>query len=254
MLTQILRGTDWVKLGDYLSPAFFDTVSPLALAKQVGNLSRSYVTRRGFADACVGTQAILTDAKMPVCIRGASTDAPLCTSAGLPPEKIGELLLEIYFRQIFHASTALLDFRSTSFSVQDATGNAVLSWAPSPLFVHWDPEFIANVRSMYIGFYAGDWRRFDEALANLGLTAGRDLLVKHFGANQEAVTFRLQDFRATFNEIFFCIQKAKGRLPAEFIAFGAGLVCLYEHLEALGVSINVGKVFARSMAGQEARW
>ena len=253
MLTQILRGTDWSKLGDYLSPAFFDTVSPIALATKLGALSRSYVTRNGFAAACANTQSILASARLPISLSRGTTEPTAFMAANLTPDHIGQALLELYFRQIFEVDTALLDFRSDRFSTEKNGTTAHLLWDPSPLFVQWEPSFISAIRRMYLSFYTGDWLGFDEALQSLGLTAGRDQLLAHFGSNQTAVTFRLQDFRSTFHQIFVSVKKAKSRLPADFIAFGAGLVCLYEHLEALDVTADISDVFFRSVNGLEIK-
>lgn len=250
-MTQILRGTDWSKLGDYLSPAFFETVPPIALATKLGTLSRSYVTRHGFAAACASTQAILAGAGLPISISKGATGPAAVVAGDLTPDQIGQALLELYFRQIFQSDTALLDFRAERFSTQKTDAATHVVWDPSPLFVQWEPAFISGIRRMYLSFYTGDWLGFDEALASLGLTAGRELLLTHFGSNQAAVKFRLQEFRATFHQIFVSVKKAKSRLPADFIAFGAGLVCLYEHLEALDVTADLSDVFFRSVNNLE---
>jgi hypothetical protein len=243
MLAKLLRGTDWSRLTDYLSPSFFDTMSPLSAAGAVSRLSRGYLSKQGF-DAARGTaQAILKSSGSIITL----TKRPrLVGSAGdLTPTQIGQALLTFYFAQLLQADTALLDYRAERFH----PSGGQLAWQPSPLFMRWDARFLGEIRRMYRGFYGGDMQMFDQSLDRLGLSASRGLLMDHFGSDQDATRFQLSDFRATFHDVFLQTKAAKSQLPADFVGFGAGLLCLYEHLERLDVPLDARRAFHAAAAG-----
>jgi hypothetical protein len=49
--------------------------------------------------------------------------------------------------------------------------------------------------------------------------------------------------------MFLQTKAAKAQLPADFVGFGAGLLCLYEHLEQLDVALDARHAFLAAAAG-----
>ena len=247
ILSRVLRGTEWCELGSYLSPTFFDVVSPLRVATTLGKLTKTMVTRAGYDAACEALNA--SHAAADVLVKAVSAaefaalDAPTARSDG-------DLVLRLYFHQLFNAPGALLDFRCESFRRAGAGG---LAWRPAPLLVAWDPAFIANIRALYRGFYDGQSASFDQALAALGLDTAKAELIAHFGADQSAVRFDLAEFRASFHSLFAAAKAGKRQLHADFLGFGIGLVCLYEHLERLGGTFDVRAAFTAATAPKAGR-
>ncbi len=243
MLDKILRGSDWKELGSYLSPAFFETVSPFGIAARIGEMTRSYVSRKGFDQACAATESLIKDAGLPIVLqREEPPRGDKILPSTVSAQKRGDAVLELYFRQLLTLDSALLDLRHARFR----ENGDQLEWRPSALLVRWEPVFLARIRAMYDGFYLSRGAQFDETLADLGLASGRDVLLTHFGDSQDAVRFRLSEFRATFHQLFTSAKAAKARIPSEFFAFGAGLVCLYEHLEQLDLPFDVRSAYLRA--------
>jgi hypothetical protein len=135
---------------------------------------------------------------------------------------------------------AVLDLRSSSFDFKAGK----LRWTPKPVFYEWDPSFIEGVRKMYRGFYQGDQTAYMEGLNALDLGHAADIFQNHFGVgDQRAVSFHLDDFRKSFQQIFESCKKNKTRLHPDFFALGVFLLCLYEHLESLKVPLDVRGAF-----------
>jgi len=238
MLMRMLRGSDWSELAALLSPSVIGAIDRMALISQIGTLARQYTGRGGFADAVAATSEILAESGLPIILDpGAS---PPASTVAHPHQ--GDLLLELYFRQILHGQSALLDLRRSRFFMLGTR----LIWLPSPLFYRWSPDFGEDLRAMYRGFYDGDEQRYVGALRRLGLESCRDALDAHFGPSQESVQFRLADFRTSIGAIFSSRRPGQTKAAPELFSFGIGLVCLYEHLESLGGSYDASAAFHRA--------
>lgn len=240
MIGRLLRGTEWAKATDYLSPAFFQVVPTLAMGKKIATLAASYADRRAFAQVCAegieARQAL--GLELDLSTHPASVDAPLTADKEV-------VVLKLFFLQLLFADTVLLDLRRAAFSIDDSER---LIWTPKPLFATLDPAFASAVRSLYRGFYAGHWEEFDRALSELGLIDSRDLFLEHFGASQSEMRFELPAFRKTFHEVFVRCKTHRTRLHPDFLAFGAALFCLYEHLERGGRQFDVRSAFNDAVA------
>lgn len=235
MLTRVLAGTEWSELSTYLSPAFLEAVPPASLAQQVSGLVRGYVTRSGFARTKAEVARMLKETGLPVAFAGRSAKG----YSGMAAKRRGEILLQLYFTQLMALDVAVLDLRAPSFHCDGQR----LAWYPKPLFVRWTPDFIAAVRALYSGFYRGEDEAFRHALAVLGLSGSEAQLRAHFGADQDAMRFRLADFRRSMTAVFSAAKEAKAQLAPEMLSFGVGLTCLYDHLESLGECFNVRDAF-----------
>ena len=156
------------------------------------------------------------------------------------PAARGERILQIYFAQLAFGDSALLDLRPERFTITDRS----LAWTPTALMGCWSPAFIAGIRRMYGGFYRTDNAEFDAGVAALDLTPAADLMLEHFGPDdQSAVTFDTQRFKATFHAIFERCRAAGLELSPGFVPLGAYLGALYLNLESLAVPLDVRSAF-----------
>lgn len=223
MLGRLLKGTAWSDFTGYLSPTFFEVVPVLAFAGRAKTLVSNYGDRKGFAVANAAAQQVWTMAR----------DQPR-----------GDAVLELYFAQLLRDDPVVLDLRHDAFEPR----GRLLEWKPAPLFVRFEPKFLAAIRHLYAGFYGDDDDTFDHGLKALGLTSAKDVMRAQFGGDQTHVTFRLATFRDTFHEIFERAKSAKAKLHPDFLPFGAYLACLYEHLEQLGGAYDARGAYLRAVS------
>lgn len=237
MLASLLRGTDWSKVADYLSPVLFQIVPPLALAKQVQILVKSYRDKKQFENLKNTIGRDLTPTPWGITLDGASSGE---VDPGNSSLSSGDRLLRLYFWQILSQPAAILDMRNHGWQT---ASNGSYVWNPSPLFLAWDPEFVAAVRNMYTGFYQANGELLDQGLEAIGLKPGKAVLLNHFGENQDRIAFDLSHFRSSFHDIFLACKEAKARLHPNVIGLGAVLACLYENLQHLGGTYDVRAAF-----------
>ncbi|MBM4251674.1 MAG: hypothetical protein FJ146_06865 [Deltaproteobacteria bacterium] len=240
MLATLVKGTEWSQLTEYLSPVFFQIVPPLKMAGKLKSLAGGYLSSHAFNTALTTIRPALETSGL-----GVSLVAPgsVVTAQGGDDDSTrrrrGDLILRLYFWQIFNLDVNLLDFRRRAFH----SDGDQLVWQPAALFNHWDKDFVAAVRQMYIGFYHTRHDIMDTALHKLGLYGAKDTLLNHFGTNQDCVYFDLAKFRSTFHDVFLACKKARSQLHPDFLALGGILACLYEHLEQLGLGLDVKAAF-----------
>ncbi len=240
MLATLVKGTDWSQLTEYLSPVFFQVVPPLKMAKKIKSLMGGYLSTAEFSKALAIIEPALQRSALNVSLASKVTAAKVTIPADEESlKRQGNLVLRMYFWQILNLDVALLDFRRRAFNF----GDEGLIWQPSSLFNYWDKEFISSVRAMYVGFYLGKHETMDAALRKLGLFQAKDILLDHFGSNQQNVRFRLADFQATFHEVFVACKNARSELNPDFLALGGMLACLYEHLEQLDLEFDARTAF-----------
>jgi hypothetical protein len=155
------------------------------------------------------------------------------------------LIAELYFRQLFlddvNAPT-LLDLRATAFT----TDGKVLAWSPAPWVATWSPEFIGALREIYLGFYGHDDALFRHGLTQLNLAHSEDLFREQFGAGQDRVKFHVRAFIDVFQRVFERCKQHKTSLHPDFLPLGIYLAALYDHLQELGIAVNVADAFAKA--------
>ena len=224
-LFKSLRGTDWELLTGFVSPAFFDVVPTIGMARVFGKLVKDYANPAEFEKTLKKVRKAL----------------PRLPAAGCAdPKARGRAVLELYFRQIFDFEAAVLDLRASAFEFKGGK----VTWNPKPIYYEWDGQFLAAIRQMYAGFYRADEGEFLAGLSALDLGHAQDAFKAHFGnGDQSAVRFSLAAFKKSFQAIFESCKKNKTRLHPDFFALGAYLLCLYEHLEALDVPLDVRGAF-----------
>lgn len=237
MLAALLRGSDWSKIADYLSPVLFQVVPPLTMAQQIRILVANYRDKAKFSNIKLGLDNSL--GALPWQMRLAP-EFDQINKEKVEGLGFGERLLRVYFWQILTQPTAILDFRSKSWKSVDYGAGI---WCPSPLYIEWDHQFITAIRKLYVGFYHGDDKILDESLDAIGLTPGKAALLRHFGPDQDAVAFDLAHFRSSFHDVFVACKHAKSRLHTNVLGLGAVLACLYEHLQLIGGTYDVRSAF-----------
>jgi hypothetical protein len=239
----MLRATEWGQLLDFVSPSFFEVLSARELARTTRDLIASTRDDAGFRGIAGSLAQQLSGRELPLRL---ALDTPPVARA--MPERSsretrvarGQLLLRLYFEQLLGAEAALLDLRSSRFA--QSRGN--LAWSPARGFVRWDPDFLGAIRSMYRGFYTDSSPELRAGLAALGLDPAADLFLDHFGdGDQTAVRFEMAHFTRSFHAVFVRCQEHGVRLHPNFVALGIHLAALYEHLETLGVPLDVRAAF-----------
>ena len=157
---------------------------------------------------------------------------------------LGQIALEVFFSQLFTLDQALLDLRPARFGV-DGNGDAV--WHPRPLYVRWEPQFLAGLRDAYAGFFLNENARLQSGLADLGLSEGGAHLLHHLGeGNQRGVRFRASDLCSDLHAMAAHHVVDRTPLHRSFAAFGLYLGSLHELLEGLDLSFDVRSAFMRS--------
>ena len=247
MILRMLRTTEWGQLVDFVSPSFFEVLSARDLARAARDLIASTRDVVGCGRVADAVAERLVARALPIRIDLEASVVPGAGRQGSQDARTarGQLVLQLYFEQILGCDAALLDLRGARFAARRDD----FVWTPMRGFVRWDPAFLDAIRRMYSGFYAGDEAVFRAALSALHLEAAADLFLDHFGAgDQTAVRFEMAHFTRSFHAVFLRCRDRGVRLHPNFVALGVYLASLYEHLEGLGVALDVRRAFAAASA------
>ena len=253
MLTQILKNTEWREFGDFVSPALLK-IMPASRAWQVARtLQRNRQDRPLRQAATEQRRRCLQAAQLEITL--APDDPRGSRVRGASPaasESQAQRVVELYFHQLFTGDVTWLDLRPRAFRQQEHT----LIWHPAAWLWRWDARFLTSLRSIYRGFYANDDALFRRGLDELSLSAAEALFRKHFVGDQARVQFRTKDFVSTFHNIFLCCRSHGVTLAPCFLPLGLYLATLYEHLECVGVPVDVRAAFARVVPPRlpDPRW
>lgn len=243
MLGKIIGSGQLGKLASFVSPAFFDVMPAGALwsrARRLYGLTRD----RDAYERAVKERAEQLKNVMPEVQLAGPRDkhepAPH-DGAGRDPNWRAGVVVELYFRQLFLPGPTLLDLRSVAFT-QGSTG---LIWKPAPWIAEWSSDFIEPLRELYRGFYTHDDEQFRHGLAALSLSHSEDLFRAQFGADQQHVVFRTQEFIDIFHQVFTRCKSNGTKLHPDFLPLGIYLAALYDHEQDLGVPVDVAQAFSR---------
>lgn len=238
------RPGDLKRFADLATPSFFDVVPAKVLWSQGRELLASMRDTDSFARRLGEIGVVLRQWDVAVDVEGSETP-PADPEVTVDPHWHGQQVLQLYFAQLGHLDAAALDLRPSRFcAAPTLEGDVRLRWHPRPLSVTWAPEFIAGIRGLYAGFYRDDPVLFERSAHDLGLSAATDLFRQHFGEDDpSAVEFDLDRFKDHFHQIFVRCREQGARLHPNFVALGIYLGSLYEHLDGLGVPLNVRAAF-----------
>jgi|MDSW01.1.fsa_nt_gb hypothetical protein len=232
-LSKVLKGAEWRQIQDYLSPAILDVLKPAELRKQTWALAKPWVKRSYWKTE----KAQVLDHVDRVLFARFKPSEHDDSNAN---QNRAQQLLKLYFFQIMCQDSAILDLRYQAFSSQ----GSAMNWEPSPLYMEWDPDFIAPLRDIYAGFYGDNTSAFDDGLAALNLLPARDIFIQHFGMGDQRTTeFKLSHFHDTFHQTFTRCHEHGVQLHGNFLGLGLMLACLYEHLETIGVACDVRQAY-----------
>ncbi|MFN2327892.1 MAG: hypothetical protein ABR612_03180 [Chromatocurvus sp.] len=166
-------------------------------------------------------------------------------------KKLGNALLGFYFSQWLLEDGLFLDLRPSRFG---ARGDELL-YQPNGLWIRLRPEFRGGMLALYRSFYSADDTAFEAALRQMGmLKPGLDdaeaaelksLLKQHFGMDQRAQHFRIEEFRQSFDELFRFFVEHDYKLHSDFVFVGFYLITLYLALEALGQAHDTRAICSR---------
>jgi len=240
VLKAIVGDRDWSHWKDYASPAFFALLPASEVARQVGDLARCYWQNSVARQRRDGLASLIAGAGTPLAL------APQPPPTRPHREEHASVVVELFFLQLLADDVAFLDLDASGFGVNAE----VLVGSPRPAWVHWDEPFLVAVRDLYGGFYGEDSTRYLGGLAALGLRPAQHVFEAQFGGSRRgSLRFSLEDFRRGFHDTFVACSHAQSRLHRNFLALGIYLGSLYEHLEAMGVAVDVSAAFRRAADG-----
>jgi len=244
MIGKILGSGQLGKLASFVSPAFFDVMPAKALWSKARKLFAGTRDREAFRHAVAARAAELAkrQPEVELATERGSLPRPAADTATPSAAWRAAQVCELFFHQLFHGGTTLLDLRAASFR---ASGER-LYWQPASWLADWSPEFLTSLRDLYRGFYARDDATFRRGLAALSLSHSEDLFRQHFGGDQAQVTFKTVDFVDTFHKVFLRCKEAGTALHPDFLPLGIYLAALYDHLEELGVPVDVSAAYAKA--------
>lgn len=244
MLGKLLSGGEFGQWASFVTPAFFEVMPTKALWQRFKELARATRDRDLYARVVNERQALLARSSLGITLQGPAPKGPIAapgpaSAAGpLDAETRAARLVALYFHQILHGDTTLLDLRQQAFAGQQA-----FVWQPASWMARWEPSFSAALRQIYTGFYRDDDAEFRAGLRALNLEHTEDVFRQHFGDGQRAVRFEVKHFVSTFHQVFVRCRDAHTRLHPDFLLLGLYLATLYDHLERLGVSVDVATAF-----------
>jgi len=242
MLGKLLEASEFGQWASFVSPAFFDVMPTRALWQRFKALAGAARDPELLAQAIAERRGWLARSRLPVSIAPAAAQQPRAAETPQGPQAPSDraaAVASLYFHQLLHGELTLLDLRASAFG--DEAG--ALVWRPAAWIVRWDPSFILPLRRIYTGFYGGDTAEFHAGLRALNLLHAEHVFRQHFGDGQGTVRFEVKHFVATFHRVFVLCRDAKTRLHPDFLPLGLYLASLYDHLERLGVPVDVAAAF-----------
>ncbi|MEL6187133.1 MAG: hypothetical protein AAFU79_21105 [Myxococcota bacterium] len=243
----LIRGTDFRRFIDFVTPAFFEVMPAGGLAKTATRLVRDYSSREAFEGAIEHRRGTLRG-QVDLEVRGAEK-APGQYPAGSDlrganedaRRAVGQATLQLYFHQLFDAEgPTLLDLSLDRFSWN---GERAV-WTPGRGHFDWPPTFREALVDVYRAFYTEGGGTLVEALKPLHLEPAADVFGEHFGGgDQRAVRFEVSKFIESFHAVFMCCKAHGVRLDPAFLGLGIYLATMYETLETVGLPLDVRGAF-----------
>ena len=225
-----------------MSPVFFEVVPTIGMARVFGAVVKDYRNAKEFDRVRTGANEIIAkinlNQTMKLQIVKNLSHVHDCRELGMSERQaFGQVVLKIYFSQIFSNHKSILDLRSSAF-------NDLLEWSPKPVYFEWSRDFREGLQGLYSGFYTNDEQRLNEGLTKLNLLHAKAAIYSHFGeGQQDAVRFSLNHFKKSLHAVFVSCKENRARLHPDFFALGVYLLSLYENLGSLDCSFDVRRAF-----------
>ncbi|QDG53567.1 hypothetical protein FIV42_23325 [Persicimonas caeni] len=244
MLRELVGESEWQDVREFVSPKIFKIVPFSTATRQFRKVASNYFDKTGFHEAVAERSQWLGRRQLPIKLTSRRT-VELGDGA-----TSGQLVLQLYFHQLFYGKRTLLDLRHARFGGI----NGKVEWVPHAFWTEWEPEFRLAAQDIYMGFYLDDDARFEAGLDVMGLLCAEDVFVEHFGGGeQHAVSFRMERFIKTFRKTLQRCKAAGQRAHPNLIPFGMYIVTLYDHLEHLGGEFDVRGAFFDAVDVEEFR-
>lgn len=225
----------------------WDAVDWPPLLGSLHTLSLRFVTRRGVSRM----RREIAEAVPEIAVVPRLGALPRIADLGDEEQRraAGDDVLRLYFSQWLVDEGLFIDLRSPAFGV-DRDG--LLHFCPNGLWIQLRPGFRAGMLALYRSFYSGDDAAFEASLRLMGLLpAGlpdeaadelKGMLHVHFGVQQNAQRFSIDQFKASFDHLFEFFIRHKYRLHSDFIFVGFYLITLYLTLEEGGQAHDVRQI------------
>lgn len=258
---RLLEGSNWQTLVDYVSPTFFQLVSPREVSLAALRLARNWFDEARFLDAAKVRAAGVTQLGLGfsviASVRRKSQRLPFYSEmpgarAEDSQRRTGEHALTLFFHQIYGQGPLFLDLRRHHFQCTGTAQRPETVFEATPLYCEWAPEFRTAMRDLYAAFYGNSTQAdYLAALRALGIEAVADTFDKAFGGERKTTArFALADFRVTFHEVFMRCLETRSVLHPDFLTLGIAIATLYDHLELDAGTYNVAECYARAVFGR----
>ena len=254
---RLLEGTSWQTLLSYVSPAFFQIVSPRDVSRSAYRLVRNWFDEEAFQEVVLLSSSSIEALNCGLSVvattrrrshRPFQSELPQAHPSGQAC-RTGDKALILFFHQIYTDGPVLLDLRRSHFFCESLPPHGRLRYEAPPLYCTWTPAFRAALRDLYAAFYGSASREtYLAALSALGLAPVADIFERTFGGpHKRAARFLLSDFRTTFHDIFMRCLQARTMLDRDFLTLGIAIATLYDHLEVDGGSYDVTQCYLRAL-------
>lgn len=167
---------------------------------------------------------------------------------------VGDRVLDLYFRQWLVDDGLFIDLRPARFRLAPPD----LYFRPNGLWIRLRPEFRLGMVDLYRSFYSDDEEAFRAALRRMGMLKRGlshaaeaelvELLRTHFGIDQRAQRFAIDDFRASFDRVFDFFIAHDYKIHRDFVFAGFCLITLYITLELLDQEHDVRHICSEALS------
>jgi hypothetical protein len=245
---------DLRQLARFVPTSGWDAIEWTPLLGAMREVSTRYVTGRGVASLRDGLSEAVPDITWVKKLRGVERLDRVREPEAL--QAAGNAILQLYFAQWLNDDGLFIDLRAVRFGLDDQT----LHYAPNGLWIRLRPEFREGMVALYQSFYTDDDKAFEKALKQMGMIKPgmnkkaeaelKGLLHSHFGIDQRAQTFSIDDFKASFDELFAFFIEHDYKLHSDFIFVGFYLITLYLTLEEGGQAHDVRSICSSVLLNQ----
>lgn len=162
----------------------------------------------------------------------------------------GELIIGLYFFQIFNRKQICVDIRPKFFSFE---GDQAF-WSQSTYCFRFTEEFLKGLKSIYLGLFNQQYAIAKNAMVDMGLIPVWlddskkhkifSVFLEHFSkAHQIPIAFSFAHFFRTFSKLFILLLRLRVKLSAEFAVLGIYLFSLYLSLRKCPYPLDVASAF-----------
>ena len=232
------------ELTRHVPTVLFNSVDWNELASELPQISRRMIQKEGYKKLYNHQKDLLSS--LPIELSLEKIKYPQI----LEKKKAGDLVLTLYFLQIFSQEGLFLDLRSYHFGQDEDK----LLWHPSPLWTNFNEKFRTGLLKVYEGFYLENDGAYFEGLEDLGLIKKSftldeknelgNLFRSHFGtALNKEMAFKLSHLQESIIKMsdFFLTKKVK--ISKDFLYLGIYLVTLYSTLDEWGEEHMVKQIY-----------